>query len=56
MQCVSQCYLSIPSNEVELKILIVSNYLLNYDGGVARGYRPSMNCSRTQWQADLYAT
>ena len=46
VQCVSQCLLSIPSNEVELKILIVSNYLLDCDGGVARGYRPSMNCSR----------
>ena len=31
---------------VELKILIVSNYLLDCDGGVARRYRPSMNCSR----------
>ena len=45
----SQCLLSIPSNKVELKILIVSNYLLDYDGDVARGYRPSMNC-RIQWQ------
>ena len=44
--CVSQCLLFIPSIEVELKILIVSNYLLDCDGGVARGYRPSMNCSR----------
>ena len=37
IQCVSQCLLSIPSNQVELKILIVSNYLLDCDGGVARG-------------------
>ena len=35
-----------PPTKVELKILIVSNYMLDCDGGVARGYRPSMNCSR----------
>ena len=51
MQCISQCLLSISSNEVELKILFVSNYLLNCDRGVARGYQPSMNYStRIQWQ------
>ena len=35
-QCVSQCLLSIPSNEVEFKILIVSNYLLDCDGGCSQ--------------------